>query len=58
MDSVLNPFQGYAIFAKVEEGEDENAPANDYAKNYFDDSFNSHKQDTPRKEPVSLTRDG
>ena len=43
MNSELNPSQGYAIFAKVEEGEDDNAAANGYAKKYFDDFFNSNE---------------
>ena len=56
-DSALNPFQGYDVFAKVEEEEDDNAAPDKYVKNYVDDFFNSRKQEIPLpKEPVSLTR--
>ena len=57
---VHNPLQGYAIFAKVEEGEEDNAATNNvatngYAKNYFDDFFNSEEQEIPsHNEPVSV----
>ena len=54
--SALNEFQGYAIFAKVEEGEEESAAADDHAKHYFDDFFNTNEQEvTTQNEPVSET---
>ena len=58
--SALNKFQGYAIFAKVEEGEEEgeeeSAATDDHAKHYFDDFFNANEQEvTSQNEPVSET---